>query len=374
MNPLKQLLEHGQLPWLDDLHRKMVRGGELARLIREDGVRGITSNPSIFEKAIAQSEDYDEAIRELSAEGKSVAEIYQTLTTEDVQGAADLLRPLYDGCGGEHGYVSYEVSPHLADDTEGTLQEARMLWKRIDRPNVMIKVPATQAGLQAIETLISEGININVTLIFGLPRYQKVTEAYLSGLQKRSERGKSLGGIASVASFFLSRIDVHFDPLLQEIAAEGGERGEKARNLVGKVAIASAKVAYEMYEELFGKPFEALRAEGAQPQRLLWASTGSKNPDYSRVKYIEPLVGPDTINTMPPDTLIAYREEGQPADRLEQGVEDAHGVLADLKALGLSLDEATQTLEDEGVEKFSEPFDSLLQTIAKARDEALAQV
>lgn len=374
MNPLQQLHTFGQSPWLDDLRRTLVQGGELQRLIDEDGVRGLTSNPAIFEKAIAQSSDYDAAIRELSAQGKSVSEIYEALTIEDVQAAADLFRPLYDESGGEHGFVSYEVSPHLALDTEATLAEARDLWKRIARPNVMIKVPATEAGLPAIRTLIGEGINVNVTLIFGLPRYRKVAEAYLAGLQDRADRGESVAGIASVASFFLSRIDVLFDPTLQEIASEGGERGARARAVIGEVAIASAKVAYEMYGELFGPAFEALRAQGAKPQRLLWASTGTKNPDYSRVKYVEPLIGQDTINTMPQDTLEAYREEGQPAARLTEGVDKAYRVLDDLKALGLSLDEGTQRLEDEGITKFTGPFDSLMDTLAKARDEAMAKV
>jgi transaldolase len=374
MNPLRELHTFGQSPWLDDLRRTLVQGGELRRLIDEDGVRGLTSNPAIFEKAIAQSSDYDDAIRSLSAQGKSVTEIYETLTIEDVQAAADLFRPLFDESGGEHGFVSYEVSPHLALDTEGTLKEARSLWERIDRPNVMIKVPATEAGLPAIRTLISEGINVNVTLIFGLPRYRKVAEAYIAGLRDRADRGESVAGIASVASFFLSRIDVLFDPMLQAIASEGGERGERARGIIGEVAIASAKVAYEMYGELFGAPFEALRAQGAKPQRLLWASTGTKNPEYSRVKYVEPLIGPDTVNTMPQETLDAYREEGRPAARLTEGVDKAHRVLDDLKALGISLDEGTQRLEDEGITKFTGPFDSLMETLAKARDEAVAKV
>jgi len=375
MNPLKQLQQFGQSVWLDDLRRKMLESGALGRLIEEDGLRGLTSNPAIFEKAIAQSDDYDEAIQELSRQGKSVEEIYEAITTEDVMHAADLFRPLFDASGGEHGFVSYEVSPHLALDNEGTLAETRALWKLLDRPNVLIKVPATEPGLPAIQQLISEGISVNVTLIFGLPRYQEVADAYLAGLSERAERGESTQNVRSVASFFLSRIDVLLDPQLEALEQEGGERGKVAGGLKGEVAIASAKVAYEMYKRIFSTPeFRALEEKGAKPQRLLWASTGTKNPAYSDVKYVEPLIGPDTINTMPQETLDAYRDHGRPAARLEENVERAHEVLAQLGSLGISLDEATQRLEDEGVDKFVKPFDSLLETIGRAREEAVARV
>ncbi len=371
MNALQQLRSHGQSPWIDDLHRKLILDGGLQRLI-DSGVCGLTTNPAIFEKAIAQSDEYDDAIRELVRQGDSAAEVYQTLTVEDVQQAADLFRPLYDQSGAGDGFVSYEVSPKLATDTEGTCAEARELWARIDRPNVMIKVPATNEGLPVIRQLTVEGLNINVTLIFGLPRYKAVARAYLAGLTERAGRGESVAGIASVASFFLSRIDTLIDPKLEELKKEGNERAGK---LKGEVAVASAKVAYEVYKELFSTPeFEALGIHGAKPQRLLWASTGVKSPDYAADKYIEPLIGPDTVTTMPPETLETYREEGAPTATLEQDSAKAHRVLTELGALGISIDDATQQLENEGTEKFVKPFESLMETLVKAKDEAAIQV
>ncbi len=373
MNPLEQLYALGQSPWLDNLRRGLITGGGLQELI-DGGVRGLTSNPAIFEEAIARSGDYDEAIRDLVRGGASVEKIYETLTTDDVRDAADLFRPLYDASSGTDGFVSYEVDPRLADDTEGTLAEARSLWGLIDRPNLMIKVPATQAGLPVIRQLISEGINVNVTLIFGLPRYKLVAEAYIGGLKDRAAKGESVEGVASVASFFLSRIDTMLDPKLEEMQREGGERGEKARSLVGEVAIASAKMAYVAYGEMFGgEMFAELAAQGAKPQRLLWASTSTKNPAYSPDKYIAPLIGPDTVNTMAPKTLDAYRESGKPVETLSDGTDEADKALSTLESLGMSIDEATEQLEREGVEKFVTPFGSLMDTIAKARDEAVAQ-
>ncbi|CAA9568627.1 MAG: Transaldolase [uncultured Truepera sp.] len=375
MNPLEKLSTFGQSPWLDDMRRGLITGGGLQHMIDDDGVRGLTSNPAIFEESIARSGDYDGAIRRLSRRDKSVEEIYQILTTEDVQNAADLFRPLYDETGGADGFVSYEVSPRLAKDTEGTLKEARHLWKVIDCPNLMIKVPATQEGLPVIKRLISEGINVNVTLIFGLPRYKLVTKAYMDGLKERLARGESVQGIASVASFFLSRIDTILDPQLEEIKKEGGERGDKAAGLIGEVAVASAKMAYVAYKEIFeGPDFAELAAQGAKPQRLLWASTGTKNPAYAAGKYIEPLIGPNTVNTMAQKTLNLYRKSGEPALTIEQDADKADKALTTLESLGISIDEATQKLEDEGVEKFITPFGSLMETITKARDEATAQV
>ena len=373
MNPLEQLYSLGQSPWLDNLRRGLITGGGLQDLI-DGGVRGLTSNPAIFEEAIARSGDYDEAIRDLVRGGASVEQIYETLTTEDVRDAADLFRPLYDASNGTDGFVSYEVDPRLADDTDGTLQEARSLWKLIDRPNLMIKVPATQAGLPVIRQLISEGINVNVTLIFGLPRYKLVAEAYIGGLKDRVAKGGSVQNVASVASFFLSRIDTMLDPKLEAMQKDGGETGEKAGGLVGEVATASAKMAYVAYGEMFGgEAFAELAAQGAKPQRLLWASTSTKNPAYSPDKYISPLIGPDTVNTMAPKTLDAYRESGQPVETLSDGTDEADRALSTLESLGMSIDEATEQLEREGVEKFVTPFGSLMDTIAKARDEAAAQ-
>ena len=371
MNSLEKLNTYGQSPWLDDLRRSLVTGGDLQALI-DDGLRGLTSNPAIFEAAIAKSNDYDDAVRQLAQDGKSVEEIYRTLTVKDVQGAADLFRPLYDETGGADGFVSYEVSPELANDTQGTLQEARELWQIIDRPNVMIKVPATQEGLPAIRQLISEGVNVNVTLIFGLPRYKLVAQAYIDGLSDRLERGESVERVASVASFFLSRVDSLLDPKLEAIQKEGGERGEHAETILGEVAVASAKMAHVAYKEIFGgEAFAELRAQGAQTQRLLWASTSTKNPAYSKDKYIEPLIGEPTVNTMAQKTLDYYRESGSPAPTLEQDVDKADKTLQTLESLGISIDEATQQLEDEGVEKFVTPFGSLMDTLAEARREAL---
>ena len=371
MNPLEKLATFGQSPWLDDLRRSLVTEGGLQALI-DDGLRGLTSNPAIFEAAIAKSSDYDDAIRQLAQDGKSVEEIYRTLTVEDVQGACDLFRPLYDETGGADGFVSYEVSPKLANDTDGTIQEARELWRVIDRPNVMIKVPATQEGLPAIRQLISEGVNVNVTLIFGLPRYKLVAQAYIDGLQDRLAQGGSVEQVASVASFFLSRVDSLLDPKLEDVQQEGGERGERAESLLGKVAVASAKMAYVAYKEIFGgDDFAKLSEAGAKPQRLLWASTSTKNPSYSEDKYVEPLIGDPTVNTMAQKTLDYYRESGEPAATLEQGADEADKTLTTLESLGISIDEATQQLEDEGVEKFVTPFGSLMDTLAKARDEAL---
>lgn len=371
MNALQQLRNYGQSPWIDDLHRELITDGGLQRLI-DDGVCGLTTNPAIFEKAIAHSDEYDDAIRDLVQQGDSTSEVYRTLTVEDVQHAADLFRPLYDQSGGEDGFVSYEVSPKLATDAEGTYAEARELWKRIDRPNVMIKVPATKEGLTVIQRLTSDGINTNVTLIFGLPRYEAVARAYIAGLTKRAGRGESVVGITSVASFFLSRIDTLIDPKLEALEKDVDTRAGKIK---GKVAVASAKVAYQVYKELFGTPeFRELEILGAKPQRLLWASTGVKNPDQAADKYIEPLIGPDTVNTMPPETLEAYREEGTPSPTLERDLDESHQVLTELEALGISIDEATQQLETEGTEKFVKPFESLMETLDEAKDEAATQV
>lgn len=372
MNPLKKLSDFGQAPWLDDIRRGLIESGELDKLIEEDGLRGITSNPSIFEKAIADSDEYDGAIRELAQAGKDTEEIYFELATTDIRNAADRFRPLYDNNNGERGFVSLEVSPHLAHDTQGTVEEGRKLWEMLDRPNVFIKVPGTEAGLAAITQLISEGINVNVTLLFGLPRYREVTNAYLEGLERRAEQGGSVEGIASVASFFLSRIDVLVDEKLDQLIDSSPEDADAAKAQRGEVAIASAKGAYQIYKEVFeGERFKRLAEKGAKPQRLLWASTGTKDPSYSDVKYVEALIGPETVNTMPMDTLEAYRDHGQPEDRLEEGVEEAKKTLDALEEMGIDIHEVTQQLEDEGVQKFVKPFDSLMETLASKRDEVL---
>ncbi|MDD5476020.1 MAG: transaldolase [Syntrophales bacterium] len=366
-NPLKKLGTLGQSIWLDYIRRDLIVSGELRRLIKEDGLRGMTSNPSIFDKAIAGSHDYDEDIRAMALAGKSVKAIYETISQQDVQDAADEFRPLYDKTKGIDGYVSLEVNPHLAHDTRGTMEEARRLWAALNRPNVFIKVPATPEGLPVIQQLISEGINVNVTLLFGIPRYRQVVEAYLAGIEARANQVKPAKIVASVASFFVSRIDVLVDPLLEKLITQGGKDADLAKMLHGQVAIASAKVAYQIYKEIFDSDrFRKLADKGAQTQRLLWASTGTKNPEYSDVKYIESLIGRDTVDTAPVETLDAYRDHGEPKDRIEQDVVKARWMLDQLPELGISIDKITQQLEDEGVEKFSKSFDNLMDTLGKS--------
>jgi transaldolase len=366
-NPLKILGTLGQSLWLDYIRRDLITSGQLRRLIEEDGLRGMTSNPSIFEKAIIESHEYAQDIRTMALEGKGVNAIYETLSQRDVQSAADEFRSLYDKTDGQDGYVSLEVNPHLAHDAKGTVEEARRLWKTLARPNVFIKVPATSEGVSAIQELISEGINVNVTLLFGLARYRQVANAYLAGLAARAARGKPVNQVASVASFFVSRIDVLVDPLLETVIAHGGEKAALAKTMRGQVAIASAKMAYHIYKEVFRSDrFKELAAQGARAQRVLWASTSTKNPAYSDVKYVEALIGPDTVNTTPLETLDAYRDHGDPNARLEQDVEEARLVLERLPKLDINIDKVTGQLEDEGVEKFSKPFDKILQTLAKS--------
>jgi transaldolase len=365
-NPLLNLEEYGQSVWLDYIRRQMITSGELRRLIEEDGLKGVTSNPAIFEKAIAGSDDYDEAIKALAQQNKSVEDIYQALTVEDIQGAADVFAQVYGKLDGKDGYISLEVNPHLARDTSGTVAEARHLWKTAGRPNVLIKVPGTPEGLPAVTQLISEGINVNVTLLFGLPRYEEVAEAYIAGLEARAAKGGDLKGVASVASFFLSRIDVLVDPMLERIMATGGDRATAAKNVRGEVAIASAKTAYQIYKRIFGSErFQALSAKGARPQRVLWASTSTKNPDYSDVKYVDALIGPRTVNTVPMETLDAYRDHGDPAPRLTREVAQAREVLETLEQVGIDIDAVTQQLEDEGVDKFAASYDQVIEALGK---------
>jgi transaldolase len=354
INPLKKLELLGQSIWLDFIDRNLITSGKLQKFITEDGLRGITSNPSIFENAISKSADYDQHITKMAAENKTVNEIYETLTQKDVRDAADIFRDRYNETKGEDGYVSLEVNPHLAHDTKGTLDEARRLWKLLDRPNVLIKVPATKEGLVAIKQLISEGINVNVTLLFGLPRYREVAEAYLAGLEARIAEGHSIKGITSVASFFLSRIDVLLDPFLEK----------NATVLEGQVAIASAKMAYQIYLDLFdSERFKKLIEQGAKVQRLLWASTSTKNPKYSDTKYVEALIGPDTVNTLPLETLEAYRDHGDPEERLNLEINKVKEVFERLPAIGINIDNITQQLEDEGVAKFNKAYDQLIDVL-----------
>ena len=360
-NALLRIQKFGQSIWLDFIDRGMIMSGELKKLIDEDGIRGVTSNPKIFKDAIAGGDAYDDGIRELARKNKSTEEIYQTLVVDDIRRTADLFRPLYDSSDGQHGFVSLEVNPHLARDIDGTLEEARRLWFALDRPNVFIKVPATVEGSTCIQQLISEGININVTLLFGLPRYRKVAEAFIAGLEARVRKNLSLKRVASVASFFLSRIDVLIDPLLDKLIEAGGGQAEQARNLRGQIAIASAKQAYQIYKEIFkNQRFHSLERQGARSQRVLWASTGTKNPEYSDVKYVEALIGEETINTLPKKTMDAYRDHGDPEPRLEEDLKKAPEIFDALRELGLDINAQTKKLEDEGIRKFVEPYDSLM--------------
>jgi len=373
-NPLLKIRELGQSIWLDDIRRGMIVAGELRRLIEEDGLRGVTSNPNIFNKVIAGSHDYDSAIQALALEDKGIEDIYQALTVADVQMAADAFRDLYDRSGGNHGFVSLEVNPHLAYDTQKTMEEARRLWRALNRPNVFIKVPATREGLPAIRQLTGEAINVNVTLLFGLPRYRKVAEAYIAGLEDRAAKNLPLDRIRSVASFFLSRIDVLVDPKLEQMIDQDGPRAKIAEQLHGQAAIASAKQAYQIYREIFHhNGFKALNDRGALSQRVLWASTGTKNPDYPDVKYVEALIGPETINTLPRETLDAYRDHGDPEERLQEGLDESRQILLQLEEAGIDLDQVSAQLEAEGVDKFNKPYDSLLETLEEKRRETLRQ-
>ncbi len=356
MDPITQLRARGQSIWLDYIRRSTVEGGELARLV-DEGITGVTSNPSIFEKAIAGSEDYDRALRELiDADPHATASSrFEALAVDDIRGAADVLRPVYDRTDGADGFVSLEVSPKLADDTEGTIAHARSLWAEVDRPNLMIKVPATPAGVPAIETLIADGINVNVTLIFSLDQYEAIAAAYLRGL----ERAADPAHVASVASFFVSRVDTTTDEALASIGSAA------ASALAGRIAVANAKVAYRRFLELFeNEGFAALAARGARPQRVLWASTSTKNPAYSDTLYVTELVGPNTVNTMPPDTLEAFRDHGEVrGDTLLAGVDEAEAAIALLGELGIDLSAITSQLQDEGVAAFDQAFDRLLSAI-----------
>lgn len=354
---VKRIHDFGQSIWLDFIDRDIIKSGRLKDLIDNDGVRGVTSNPAIFEKAISSSSDYDADILEIAKSTQNYEDLFYQLAVKDIQAAANIFEGVYNEgeVVGADGYVSLEVSPRLALDTQGTIDQAIDLWHKVARKNVMIKIPGTEAGLPAIRQAIAEGININVTLLFGLERYRAVTDAYISGLEDRLAKGESIANIASVASFFLSRIDVIIDPMLE---AKG------LKHLNGQVAIASAKKAYEIYQEVFNSErWKKLEAQGAKPQRLLWASTGSKNPAFKATKYVDALIGPNTVDTVPMETLEAYRTEGEPEDRLFQDLDEATYVLNQLEEAGINLAQITQQLEDEGVEKFIGPYDKLLKAI-----------
>ncbi len=372
INPLLDLEKLGQSIWMDYIRRDTILSGELTKRINDDGISGITSNPSIFEKAIAGSHDYDESVRAMALEGKSAMEMYRALTVDDIKQAADAFHTRYEKTKGGDGFVSLEVSPGLAHDTKGTIKEAHELWEAVQRPNIFIKIPATEEGLVSIQKLISDGINVNVTLLFGIPRYRKVVDAYLSGLESRVNAGKSIDGISSVASFFLSRIDVVVDKVLEEKIRKQGVETTEAVRARGQIAIASAKIAYEIYREIFSSDrFKTLSGKGARKQRLLWASTSTKNPAYIDVKYVEALIGPETINTLPLETMNAYRDHGKPSVRLTDDIDRAHRVFERLPSLGIDIDSVTQRLENDGVKKFADAYDALIKALEDKRLAAL---
>jgi transaldolase len=374
INPLVELTNLGQSVWYDNIERKLVTSGELRRLIEEDSLRGVTSNPAIFEKAISGSDLYEDQLRELAEQGKSANDIYEEIAVRDVRMAADELATVYEKTGGEDGYVSLECSPLLANDTQGTVEEARRLWRWLDRKNVMIKIPGTPAGIPAIEQCIYEGININITLLFSLTSHEQTMEAYIRGLERRAEEGKPVDGISSVASFFVSRVDTAADKLIEDRIkqAAGEEEKSKLRSMLGRIAIANAKMAYQRYKEVFhGERFAALKARGARVQRPLWASTSTKNPAYKDVYYVEALMGPETVDTMPPATLEAFRDHGNARVTIEDNLDEERSLIAGLEEVGISLEEITQQVLDEGVQKFVEPFEKLLSATESRRNEVI---
>jgi len=366
---IQKLNQIGQSIWYDNIERNLLKDGTLEGMVSRGEIRGITSNPSIFNKAISQSDEYDEDIKSLTREGLSRENVYERLAISDIQAAADLFRPLYDQTDGSDGYVSLEVSPYLAHDTEQTISEANRLWNDVNRPNLMVKIPATKAGILAITETIAAGINVNVTLIFSLDRYREVREAYLAGLEKRASAGKPVENIASVASFFISRIDTKVDKQLESLleTAISDQKGQ-IEQLVGKTAVASGKLAFLDYEDTFGEKgtrYGKLKTLGAKRQRVLWASTSTKNPAFSDTKYVEEMIGPLTINTVPPKTLVAFLDHGVVEQTIDQDFEAARNVMAGLSGLGIDLDQATQELETEGVKSFADAYTSLLDSLQK---------
>ncbi len=375
MNTIQKLHEVGQSLWYDNIQRRLLESGELEGMIRRGEIRGVTSNPSIFHNAIANSRDYDASLIPMAWSGWNAEQIFYQLAVEDIRAAADLFRPLYQETNGGDGYVSLEVSPYLANNTEKTISEAKRLWEKVHRPNLMIKIPATKEGVPAITEAIAAGINVNVTLIFSLERYKEVMEAYQKGLEQRVASGLPVGSIASVASFFVSRVDTKVDGRLEEIIRKEGPRAEQAAQLLGKAAVANARLAYELFLEIFGtQRFQKLKAEGARLQRPLWASTSTKNPAYSDVKYVEELIGPDTVDTVPPQTLQAFLDHGEVRPTIQENLGEMHQAITDLEGLGVSMDQVTQELEEEGVKAFSDAFTALLVAIEERRKTAVAEL
>ncbi|NES93732.1 MAG: transaldolase [Desertifilum sp. SIO1I2] len=368
-NHLLEIAAYGQSIWMDNLTRDLIESGELKRMVEEGEIQGITSNPSIFEKAIAGNQLYDADIEAGIKAKKSVQEIYESLVFSDIRNACDILRPIYDSTDGLDGYVSIEVPPDIAHDTETTIKEARRYYQAIGRPNVMIKIPGTDKGLPAVEQVISEGINVNVTLLFSVDSYKETAWAYIRGLEKRAEKGEDISKISSVASFFLSRIDSKIDDHIDNLLEKGVEdinRKAELQKIKGKVAIANAKIAYQEYKKIVESDrAQALTEKGANVQRLLWASTSTKNPEYSDVMYVDELVGPDTVNTMPPSTIEACADHCDVANRIETNIEEAYTLLESLPDADIALDSVMAELLDEGIDKFIQPFESLMQSLEK---------
>jgi transaldolase len=363
-NPLVRLNRLGQSVWYDNIRRGLLQSGGLERMVRTGEVRGITSNPAIFEQAIGRTDEYDRALRSLSGGGRSAEQAYEVLALEDVRAAADILRPVFAESGGADGFVSLEVSPALAEDADTTLREAERLWRAVDRPNLMIKIPGTLACLNAVRLAIAGGINVNITLLFSVERYRKVMDAYLAGLEERAAKRLPLDGVSSVASFFVSRVDTLIDGLLEEAASADPSRKESCLGLRGRAAIANTRLAYqEFLAALQEDRFRSLLARGARIQRPLWASTSTKNPAYPDTYYVESLVARNSINTMPPVTIEAYRDHGNPSVRIDESLADARALTASLAALGISLPEATDRLEEEGILAFQRSYDSMLKVI-----------
>jgi len=375
MENLVNLLNYGQSYWLDNLTRQKITSGEIKKRVNEQGLRGITSNPSIFDKAFTAGHEYDEQIKKLAKEGKSTQEIYEALTVKDVQDACDILKPVYEQSDRTDGFVSLEVSPFLARDTQGTMEEARRLYKAVNRANCYIKIPGTKEGVPAIEEMLYEGININITLLFSIASYEAVAQAYLRALKRRLAEGKSLSSTVSVASFFLSRIDVLCDQLLSEYSMPTNalDSGVRPDLLMGKVGIASAKLAYQRFKEIFGsEEWKQLKANGAHVQRVLWASTSTKNPSYNDVMYVNSLIGPDTVNTLPDETIEAFADHGElRRDAIEENLAEAKQVFEQLKKYGIDLQVVTQQLENEGIQKFVDSFNKLMEGLAEKRAKVL---
>ena len=376
-NPLLLLKTYGQSVWYDNIDRAQLASGQFKRLLDEDGVVGVTANPTIFQKSISHGNAYDEQMTQLVKEGKSTSEIYETMVIQDIRTVADILRPIYDGTDRVDGYVSLEVSPDLAHDTEGTIAEVRRFWKMVDRPNLLVKIPATPEGIPAIQQALTDGININITLIFSIEAYKAVTEAYLNALEDRNASGKDISHMASVASFFVSRVDTLVDKLLEDKIKATSDSAEQQRlkALEGKAAIANARLVYQEFKRIFNTPrFESLKHSGAHVQRPLWASTSTKNPAYRDVLYAEELIGPNTVDTMPLETIENFRDHGRVGLTIEKDIPQARAELEALERLGIHYDAVTQQLLDEGVQKFADSFHELFRGIEEKRKAIQTQV